>query len=692
MPKPARSGQRYLPGLDGLRALAVLAVIAYHEQFGWALGGLLGVGVFFTLSGYLITSLLLSQWSADGALRLRDFWLSRARRLLPALFVMLAVVTAWVTLLDRARLSSLRGAVAAAVTYSSNWYLIAARQSYFARFAPPAPLDHLWSLAVEEQFYLIWPSLLLLGLLCVRKRRAGAAAWLALPTLALAAVSAVAMLRFYQPGQDPTRVYEGTDTRAFGLLIGAALAMACAGRVGRAVLERPSRLTRLMLDGAGIVGLAVIGLMIWRVGQYSPFAYRGGMVALSFASAAVVAAAACPASRVGLALGWAPLRWIGARSYGIYLWHYPVIVLTSPANAGEDLPRAAAQIAASVILAALSWRFIEEPVRHGALRRLWTRVRSAGWRVRPAGLVGRGGLAGLGGLAAVAGGAAVLIVAGAGLVSPGPAPAGGSGYLSTGSALPLNSKSVITKSVAGNPAGGKPATGKPAAKTGARPEFAAVAPSASPGTPGGPPLRTSCRSVAHIGDSTSDGLVSPDYLPNPAQRIPARYEDVGVQSVRTDISGARSVVEVLPGQVNGYDAARAMVTQGFRGCWVIALGTDDTADVAAGSQVGLMTRIRRMMSVANGEPVMWVNVKSLLVSGPYAESNMARWDRTLVQACARYPNLRIFNWAAVAKTRWFISDGIHYTSAGYAARAKMIADALARAFPQDGSSGGCVVG
>ncbi|HEY5359875.1 MAG TPA: acyltransferase family protein [Streptosporangiaceae bacterium] len=714
MPKPARSGQRYLPGLDGLRALAVLAVIAYHEQLGWALGGLLGVGVFFTLSGYLITSLLLSQWSAGGRLQLKDFWLSRGRRLLPALFVMLAVVTAWVTLLDRARLAGLRTAVAGAVTYTSNWYLISSRQSYFARFAPPAPLDHLWSLAVEEQFYLIWPALLLLGLLCVRKRRPGAVTWLALPTLALAAASAVLMLRLYQPGLDPTRVYEGTDTRAFGLLVGAALAMACAGRAGRRLREQPRRLTRLLADGAGVAGLAVIGLMIWRVGQYSPFAYRGGMVALSAASAAVVAAAACPGSRVGLALGWAPLRWIGARSYGIYLWHYPIIVLTTPANTGEDLPRAAAQVAASVLLAALSWRFIEEPVRHGALGRLRTRVRPADWRLRPAeagstarrgraagpgGTVRLRSMAGLGRIAAVAGGAAVLVVAAAGLVSPGPAPGGNSPYLAAGSALPLTSKSVITNSAAGQsprgqaagrPGAARPGAARPAAKTG--PQFAAVTPSASPGTPGGPPLRTSCRAVAHIGDSTSDGLVSAAYLPNPADRIPARYEDVGVQSVRTDIQGARSVVEVLPGEVNGYDAARALVREGFQGCWVIALGTDDTADVAAGSLVSLMTRIQRMMSAAHGEPVMWVNVKSLLVSGPYAESSMLRWNRALVQACARYPNMRIYDWASVVKARWFISDGIHYTSAGYAARAKMIADALARAFPQSGNSSGCVVG
>src|SRR5258708_110480 len=225
MPRPVDSGQRYMPGLDGLRALAVLAVIAYHEQFAWAPGGLLGVGVFFTLSGFLITSILISQWSALGRIKLGNFWLHRARRLLPALFVMLAVVTAWVTIADRARLASLRSAVGAAPGYFSNWYLIAQTQSYFARFAPPAPLDHLWSLAVEEQFSLLWPLLLLGGLIAARKFKV-ATAWLIVPTAVLTAVSALEMAHLYQPGFDPTRVYEGTDTRAFGLLIGAVLAMA----------------------------------------------------------------------------------------------------------------------------------------------------------------------------------------------------------------------------------------------------------------------------------------------------------------------------------------------------------------------------------------------------------------------------------------------------------------------------------
>ncbi len=717
MPEPVRTGQRYMPGLDGLRALAVLAVISFHEQLGWAPGGLLGVGVFFTLSGYLITDLLLGQWSARGRLQLADFWARRARRLLPALFVMLAVVTAWVTLADRARLGSLRGAVAAAAAYSSNWYLIIQNQSYFARFAPPAPLDHLWSLAVEEQFYLAWPWLLLLGLLCLRVGRGvlrgqgmrggpgmregpgmrggrsmpdrwtGAVAWLALPTLALAAASAAAMLAFYHPGLDPTRVYEGTDTRAFGLLIGAALAMTWPSR-------RPApsaRATRVLLDVGGAAGLAVIAVMIWRTGQYSPFIYRGGLILLSVATAAVLAAAACPGAWTGRALGWAPLRWLGVRSYGIYLWHYPVIVLTSPVNSTENLTRAALQTAATIAAAALSWRFVEEPIRHGALGRLWARARS------PRRLTQLTSPARAAGLAAATGTAGVLVVACAGLSGAVPAPraaSSGTASLAAGSSLPsppspAPSRTSVSStpaastgrklSAASNPAAGPSPSGSPGSGT---------SPGLSAGASG---LRTSCRAVAHIGDSTSEGMISPSYLPNPAQRLTAQYQDVGVQTVRTDISGARSVVETLPGQVNGYDAARTIVSDGYRGCWVIALGTNDAADVAIGSGIGRTARIQQMMAVAHGQPVMWVDVISLLASGPYAEANMQQWNATLRQACAHYPNMRIFDWASLAQPGWFISDGIHYTPAGYAIRGQQIAEGLAKAFPAQGHSSGCVV-
>jgi hypothetical protein len=204
-------------------------------------------------------------------------------------------------------------------------------------------------------------------------------------------------------------------------------------------------------------------------------------------------------------------------------------------------------------------------------------------------------------------------------------------------------------------------------------------------------LRTSCRSVAHIGDSTSADLISPDYLPDPAQRLAARYADVGVRNLRVDASGGRSIVETLPGQVNGYNVARAWRRQGYQGCWVFALGTNDTANVAVGSAVGLTARIDRMMSVARGEPVLWVNTRTLLSSGDWSEPNQELWNTALARALARYPNMRIFNWAAVARPGWFLSDGIHYTPAGCAARAKAIADALARAFPRAGASAASVV-
>jgi peptidoglycan/LPS O-acetylase OafA/YrhL len=668
MPRPVDSGQRYMPGLDGLRALAVLAVIAYHEQFAWAPGGLLGVGVFFTLSGFLITSILISQWARLGQIKLGDFWLHRARRLLPALFVMLAVVTAWVTVADRARLGGLRTAVGAATAYFSNWYLIARNQSYFARFAPPAPLDHLWSLAVEEQFYLLWPLLLLAGLIALRKLHA-TAAWLIVPTAILTAASAYLMFTLYQPGTDPTRVYEGTDTRAFGLLIGAMLALAwpSAGERGTDGATRASRRwARALLDAAGLAGLAGIGLMIWRVGQYSPFAYRGGLVLLSVATAAVVAATAYPASIVGRALGWRPLRWIGVRSYGIYLWHFPVIVMTSQPNVKPGLLLAGLQIAACILLAALSWQLVEEPIRHGAIGRAWARVRAAGRRPNL-------GQIKLASLAAGAGTAAVLVMAVAGLSGAVHANAGArAGSVASQGALQLPVTRTVVK--APDKDGNHGASPSPAASASAAGQ-----------------LRTSCRAVVHLGDSTSDGLVSPSYLAKP-ERIAAQYADVGVRSVITDISGARSVVEVLPGEVNGYDAARKLVRGGFRGCWVIALGTNDTADVAAGSNVSLATRISRMMQAAGGEPVMWVNVQSLLSSGPYAEANMVRWDQALVAACPRYPNMRVYNWAAEARTKWYISDGIHFTSLGYQHRAQGIAEALARAFPVTGQSSGCLVG
>lgn len=683
MPEPVRSDQKYLPGLDGLRALAVAAVVVYHLDFGWAQGGLLGVGVFFTLSGYLITDILLGQWDKRGRLRLGDFWLRRARRLLPALFVMLAVVAIWVNTIARAQLPGFRGDVVASALYVSNWWYIGQHASYYAQFAPPAPLDHLWSLAVEEQFYLVWPWLVLLGVLVFGRWLTGARGGggagggvggylssrtryrMAAVTVAFAAVSAVEMATLYHPGTDPTRVYEGTDTRAFGLLFGAALAMVWPTR-----RSRPPRLVTWLLDLAGVAGLVMIGVLIWRTNEYSPFMFRGGLVLLSLATVLVVAAVAVPGSLLGRVLGWSPLRWTGVRSYGIYLWHYPLIVLTAPAliAGGLSRPRAVAAAAASVAIAALSWRFVEEPVRrgfrHGFTRPRLPRAASRRELLTP---VAVGGLCVL----ALAGVAASAITVTEQLTS-------------RNAAVVVSSDSPNITRPAKEAAAARADRGRRAASPAApaRSRHAVVARRPAP--------RTSCRSVAHFGDSTSEGLISSDYLPNPADRITARYAKVGVTHSIMEIYGGTSIVETINGDPNADALAKQLVAHGYHGCWVLALGTNDTADVYVGSNVGRIQRIKEMMSVIGDQPVLWIAVKSLVSRGPYAEQNMLLWDQALAQEQSQYPNMRIYDWPAVVQKSWFINDGIHYTSYGYARRARLIADALAAAFPagQPYASGG----
>ncbi|HWP33897.1 MAG TPA: SGNH/GDSL hydrolase family protein, partial [Solirubrobacterales bacterium] len=196
--------------------------------------------------------------------------------------------------------------------------------------------------------------------------------------------------------------------------------------------------------------------------------------------------------------------------------------------------------------------------------------------------------------------------------------------------------------------------------------------------------RTSCKAALYIGDSTSEGLTSPEYLPPPSERIDAQLARVGARTSYFSISGARSIEERYEDEPNAYESALAWKEEGFEGCWVLALGTNDTADVFVGSSVGNRERIEKMMSVAGRQPVLWVNVKSLVPNGPYAAQNMREWDETLAEACARYPNMRIYDWAGKVKDAWFIEDGIHFNSPGYAARSRLIAEGLAHAFPAKG--------
>jgi peptidoglycan/LPS O-acetylase OafA/YrhL len=689
MPKPVGHAQRYMPGLDGLRAIAVLAVIAYHLNPAWAPGGLLGVGVFFTLSGYLITDLLLGQREATGRLQLGDFWLRRARRLLPALFLMLALVVAWVTLLDRSLLPDLRADVLAAVGYVSNWWNIVREASYFARFGPPPPLDHLWSLAVEEQFYLIWPWLLWLGLRYVPGRYT-----LAGLTLAGAALSAVAMALVYQPGVDPTRVYEGTDTRAFGLLIGAALAMVWPSRGLRA--DRVSYGGRILIEGAGVFGLVVIGIVIWRTSEYSPFLYKGGIVLLSVATVVVLTALVHPASWLGVAVGWTPLRWLGVRSYGIYLWHYPIIVLTAPGTQQKaSLSLEVLQLVATIVVAALSWRFFEEPIRRGAIGWIWAQGRSRLARradsLRGSYLPRRPLFTGMVSVVALA----VLALDCAGLTGMVTPRVESSGLSALSEKRPVH-PNVSTHHTAASPITAPTPDARSPEKMQAASRTSTQTREPESQKPESrkavSPVMSSCNSVAYIGDSTSEGMVLPNYLPDPGDRLEAQYARVGATKQYFEISGARSIVETLSeNQASGYAIAHDLKANGFQGCWVIALGSNDTANVYVGSVVGLEARIRRMMRVMGDQPVLWITVRSLLDTGPYSQANMQDWNRTVVDACAKYPNMRVFDWASLAEDSWYISDGTHYTSEGYRHRARLSADALAHAFPASGERSDCVV-
>jgi hypothetical protein len=345
--------------------------------------------------------------------------------------------------------------------------------------------------------------------------------------------------------------------------------------------------------------------------------------------------------------------------------------------------------------------------RRSGLGRLYSGIRSAPWSRNLTGPRGWATVAAVALVLAVTGIVAATIAADSGAraaasgprssrrvsavelaVTPAAAAGATVGRSRAGQAAAIRAAAI--RAAAARAAAARAAAARAAAARAAAVRAAASRAHASAAVPG--ELRTSCRSVAHIGDSTSVDLISPENLPDPAQQLPARYTGVGVRHLLMDASGGRSIVEALPGQVNGFNVAQAWWNQGYRGCWVLALGTNDTANVSVGSSVGLMGRINEMMSVAHGEPVLWVNTVTQLSSVPWSEANQQLWDSTLVSALTRYPNMRVLNWAALAQPGWFLPDGIHYNAIGCAARAQAIADGLARAFPRYGHSQGQIVG
>ena len=361
-----------MAGLDGLRAIAVMAVVFYHADFLWAEGGFLGVEVFFVISGYLITSLLLVEWLRTGRIDLKAFWVRRARRLLPAVFLLLGVVTLWSVFFLRDTLYRLGGDILAASTYVTNWFFILRNDSYFEAFGRPPLLRHLWSLSVEEQFYVLWPLMFSIGFALVGGRTKQATIrrfrWLVI----IGAIGSVAWMAYlYVPFEDPSRVYYGTDTRAAGILIGIALATAwMPWRLPASVSERYTLILRIVGWGA----LAGLMLTLWRASEFSPWLYRGGIAVTSILTAAVIAVIVHPAGGFGWVLSNPVMNWIGKRSYGIYLWHWPIFMITRP---GFDVPwnttvTFAVRLALTFGIAELSYRYVEMPIRKLGYR-VWMR-------------------------------------------------------------------------------------------------------------------------------------------------------------------------------------------------------------------------------------------------------------------------------------------------------------------------------
>ena len=362
----------YHPALDGLRAVAVLAVLAYHQNPARLPGGFLGVDVFFVLSGYLITSLLLAEHEREGGIALRSFWVRRLRRLLPALLLCLLLVSAYALwLAPPDTLAQLRGDGLASLAYVLNWRFVLEGRSYFFEFFP-SPLRHLWSLSVEEQWYLIWPFVVAVTLRGPGARGRRGAQRVLLVSMAAAAASAVWMSWLFDGAQDPSRAYYGTDAHASPLLLGAALAaLAAQHRV------RPGRTTPAWPVGLG--GLVGAGVLAWAMRSMtgsSAWLYQGGFAVVAVATAAIIAAVVHESGpwwqdplRPLLAL--APLRWLGRISYGVYLYHWPLYFVLTPERTGLTGPALfAVRVGATIAVATLSWWAIEQPIRRGALARL----------------------------------------------------------------------------------------------------------------------------------------------------------------------------------------------------------------------------------------------------------------------------------------------------------------------------------
>ena len=355
--------RRYITGLDGIRAIAVIMVLAYHLKLALFKSGFLGVTVFFVLSGYLITGILISEVEEEGTIDLKNFWLRRIRRLVPAVMSMAVVIIFVSAVVNKIIFTKGCKDFLASVLGFNNWWQIFNKVSYFEAAGVPSPFTHCWSLAIETQFYLIYP-LILLGIYKLVKSRGEGRAKRGLlfagVTLLLALISVILMIVLFDPQQDASRVYYGTDTRAFSLLFGALLAILWEYRMV------PRRLSASVNMVLGSVSFAVLLVMTIAINGSSNFWYRGGQFFGTILTVLMVYAVSGRKTCLSRFLSNPVLKWIGDRSYSIYLWHYPIILLISK-GIKASWWITLIEIVLSVVLAELSYRFIETPIRHGII-------------------------------------------------------------------------------------------------------------------------------------------------------------------------------------------------------------------------------------------------------------------------------------------------------------------------------------
>jgi peptidoglycan/LPS O-acetylase OafA/YrhL len=670
---PARpSSITYLPAVDGLRALAVLAVMAYHAGFGWIPAGFFGVEVFFVISGYLVTSLLVAEYRKHGRIALLTFWRRRFWRLYPASAAAILAALVYSAVFLSGEVATLRTDAIGALALASNWQQLLFDGSYFGAFGRPSLLRHYWSLAVEWQFYLAWPVVVAFVF-----RFAGRWGLVAL-ALAVGAGSTLLMALLYSPEADPSRIYYGTDTRLGGLMAGALVALLWTGPV----MARLSGWTVHILEALAAAAFGYIVYAALTVHELDRALYQGGFALVSLATVLVLLAATHPAASVTRrVLGARPLPWIGLRSYSLYLWHWPVFMLTRP---GADLDLAepwltALRLALSFLLAELSYRYVEEPFRRGwrpwralALRQpghqltlrwgtgafaigtgavlggsftmLATVVATAKEPGLPAYLPGESVHAVFtvpGGDTPLAGVAPLTETPPRELYWPPASPVVPEEFVVEGEARPPAAPEPIPAELEAPAAPEQPAPPPPTPEAPSAPE-APPAPSPTPAPPPPPAApQPAGVNVSGIGDSVMLGA---------APWLPAY-----VGSIAVDAAVSRQVSA-------GIGILRAWRDAGTLGqVLIVHLGNNGTFTAGQFDQIMEIAGDRRVVFVTLVVPRAW--------EGPNNEVIRA--------GVARYANASLADWNSYAAghPEYFYSDGIHLTPAGAEAYAALIASA-----------------